>query len=54
MTVEELQALAEEEYEEAQKKVTSEEEEERKGPVPSSAVKEFLQKWDDVQKFTLE
>ena len=42
MTVEELQALVEEEQEATQNEVSSEEEEEkRKGPVPTSAVKEF-------------
>ena len=54
LNVEALQAIAEEENEEAQKEVLSEEKDEGKGPVPTSAVKEFLQKWDDVQKFALE
>ena len=51
LTVEELQAIVEEDYEEA----SSEEGEENKNaPAPTSAVREFLKKLEDIQKFALE
>ncbi|GFT53060.1 uncharacterized protein TNCV_4232061 [Trichonephila clavipes] len=46
LTIEELQEILNEEHEETQRNVSpSEQEEDERGPMPTSAIKDILEKW---------
>ncbi|GFW80798.1 uncharacterized protein TNCV_3778781 [Trichonephila clavipes] len=46
----ELQEILNEEYQETQRNVSpSEQEDDERGPMPTSAIKELLKKWEDVR-----
>ncbi|GFY03111.1 uncharacterized protein TNCV_981161 [Trichonephila clavipes] len=50
LTTEELQEILKEEQQETQRNVSpSEQEEDERGPMPTSAVKDLLKKWEDVR-----
>ncbi|GFV97381.1 uncharacterized protein TNCV_2038911 [Trichonephila clavipes] len=50
LTTEELQEILNEEYQETQRNVSpSEQEEDERGPMPTSAIKDLLKKWEDVR-----
>ncbi|GFS92396.1 uncharacterized protein TNCV_1204671 [Trichonephila clavipes] len=55
LTTEELQEILNEEHQEAQRNVSpSEQEEDERGPMPTSAVKDLLKKWEGVRAIVLE
>ncbi|GFU63162.1 uncharacterized protein TNCV_3465871 [Trichonephila clavipes] len=55
LTTEELQEILNEEHQETQRNVSpSEEEEHERGPKPTSAIKDLLEKWDAVRAVVLE
>ncbi|GFV42646.1 uncharacterized protein TNCV_840011 [Trichonephila clavipes] len=50
LTTEELQEILNEEHQETQRNVShSEQEEDERGPMPTSASKDLLKKWEDVR-----
>ncbi|GFS92604.1 uncharacterized protein TNCV_1160621 [Trichonephila clavipes] len=50
LTIEELQEILNEEYQETQRNVSpSEQEEDERGPMPTSAIKDLLKKWEAVR-----
>ncbi|GFW35056.1 uncharacterized protein TNCV_5066221 [Trichonephila clavipes] len=54
-TIEELQEILNEEHQETQRNVSpSEQEEDEKGPMPTSAIKDLLKKWEAVRAMVLE
>ncbi|GFT82096.1 uncharacterized protein TNCV_3910271 [Trichonephila clavipes] len=55
MTIEELQEILNEEHQETQRNVPpSEQEEDERGPMPTSAIKDLLKKWEAVRAMVLE
>ncbi|GFW27049.1 uncharacterized protein TNCV_92751 [Trichonephila clavipes] len=55
LTVEELQEILNEEHQETQRNVSpSEQEEDKRGPMPTSAIKDLLKKWEAVRAMVLE
>ncbi|GFW41947.1 uncharacterized protein TNCV_6561 [Trichonephila clavipes] len=55
LTTEELQEILNEEHQETHRNVSpSEQEEDEKGPMPTSAIKDLLKKWEDVRAMVLE
>ncbi|GFX52541.1 uncharacterized protein TNCV_4325571 [Trichonephila clavipes] len=55
LTTEELQEILNEEHQETQGNVSpSEQEEDERGPMPTSAIKDLLKKWEDVRAMVLE
>jgi Zn-dependent M16 (insulinase) family peptidase len=53
LTTEELQEIFNEKHQETQRDVSPEKENE-KGPMPTSAIKDLLKKWEDVRTTVLE
>ncbi|GFW34185.1 uncharacterized protein TNCV_288671 [Trichonephila clavipes] len=53
LTIEELQEILNDEHQETQRNVSKQEEDER-GPMPTSAIKDLLKKWDAVRAMILE
>ncbi|GFS89188.1 uncharacterized protein TNCV_1259271 [Trichonephila clavipes] len=50
LTAEELQEILNEEHQETHRNVSpSEQEEDERGPMPTSAIKDLLKKWEDVR-----
>ncbi|GFX95748.1 uncharacterized protein TNCV_4886741 [Trichonephila clavipes] len=54
LTIEELQEILNEEHQETQRNVSPEQEEDERGPMPTSAIKDFLKKWEAVRAMVLE
>ncbi|GFW92012.1 uncharacterized protein TNCV_2152911 [Trichonephila clavipes] len=55
LTTEELQDILNEEHQETQRNVSpSEQEEDERGPMPTSAIKDLLKKWEGVKAMVLE
>ncbi|GFW46064.1 uncharacterized protein TNCV_3276811 [Trichonephila clavipes] len=55
LTIEELQEILNEEYQETQRNVSpSEQEEDERGPMPTSAIQDLLKKWEAVRAMVLE
>ncbi|GFY27531.1 uncharacterized protein TNCV_2071511 [Trichonephila clavipes] len=55
LTTEELQEILNEEHQETQRNGSpSEQEEDERGPMPTSAIKDLLKKWEDVRAMVLE
>ncbi|GFX96891.1 uncharacterized protein TNCV_1996231 [Trichonephila clavipes] len=55
LTIEELQEILYEEHQETQRNVSaSEQQEDERGPMPTSAIKDLLKKWEDVRAMVLE
>ncbi|GFV29752.1 uncharacterized protein TNCV_1925771 [Trichonephila clavipes] len=55
LTIEEVQEIFNEEHQETQRNVSpSEQEEDERGPMPTSAIKDLLKKWDAVKEMVLE
>jgi hypothetical protein len=54
LTTDELQEMFNEEHQEIQRDVSPEKEENEKGPMPTSAIKDLLKKWEDVRTTVLE
>ncbi|GFX61401.1 uncharacterized protein TNCV_4894451 [Trichonephila clavipes] len=55
LTIEELQEILIEEYQETQRNVSpSEQEEDEREPMPTSAIKDLLKKWEAVRAMVLE
>ncbi|GFX45016.1 uncharacterized protein TNCV_3430651 [Trichonephila clavipes] len=55
LTTEELQEILNEEHQETQRNVSpSEQKEDKRGPMPTSAIKDLLKKWADVRAIILE
>ncbi|GFV61728.1 uncharacterized protein TNCV_188861 [Trichonephila clavipes] len=55
LTTEELQEILNEEHQETHRNVSpSEKEEDERGPMPTSAIKDLLKKWEDVRAMVLE
>ncbi|GFT54759.1 uncharacterized protein TNCV_5001321 [Trichonephila clavipes] len=55
LTTEELQEILNEEHQETQRNVSpSEQEEDERGPMPTSAIKDLLKKWEAVRAMVLE
>ncbi|GFS59068.1 uncharacterized protein TNCV_69611 [Trichonephila clavipes] len=55
LTIEELQEILNEEHQETQQNVSpSEQEEDERGPMPTSAIKDLLKKWEAVRAMVLE
>ncbi|GFT21326.1 uncharacterized protein TNCV_3816131 [Trichonephila clavipes] len=55
LTIEELQEILNEEHQETQRNVSpSEQEEGERGPMPTSAIKDLLKKWEAVRAMVLE
>ncbi|GFV94975.1 uncharacterized protein TNCV_1029731 [Trichonephila clavipes] len=55
LTIEELQEILYEEHQETQRNVSpSEQEEDEREPMPTSAIKDLLKKWEDVRAMVLE
>ncbi|GFV57728.1 uncharacterized protein TNCV_4463261 [Trichonephila clavipes] len=55
LTIEELQEILKEEHQETQRNVSpSQQEEDKRGPMPTSAIKDTLKKWADVKAMVLE
>ncbi|GFT97855.1 uncharacterized protein TNCV_2167651 [Trichonephila clavipes] len=55
LTIEELQEILNEEHQETQRHVSpSEQEEDERGPMPTSAIKDLLKKWEAVKAMVLE
>ncbi|GFU49640.1 uncharacterized protein TNCV_3646851 [Trichonephila clavipes] len=54
-TIEELQEILNVEHQETQRNVSpSEQEEDERGPMPTSAIKDLLKKWEAVRAMVLE
>ncbi|GFS99827.1 uncharacterized protein TNCV_1062801 [Trichonephila clavipes] len=54
LTIEELQEILNEEHQETQRNVSpSEQEEDKRGPMPTSAIKDLLKKWKAVRAMVL-
>ncbi|GFV66109.1 uncharacterized protein TNCV_1649211 [Trichonephila clavipes] len=55
LTIEELQEILNEEHQETQRNVSpSEQVEDERGPMPTSAIKDLLKKWDAVRAMVLQ
>ncbi|GFV32349.1 uncharacterized protein TNCV_1676351 [Trichonephila clavipes] len=55
LTTEQLQEILNKEHQETQRNVSpSEQEEDERGPMPTSAIKNLLKKWEDVRAMLLE
>ncbi|GFX40826.1 uncharacterized protein TNCV_3760471 [Trichonephila clavipes] len=55
LTIEELQEILNEKHQETQRNVSpSEQEEDERGPMPASAVKDLLKKWEAIRAMVLE
>ncbi|GFU21593.1 uncharacterized protein TNCV_3827881 [Trichonephila clavipes] len=55
LTIEELQAILNEEHQETQRNVSpSEQEEDGRGPMPTFVIKDLLKKWEAVRAMVLE
>ncbi|GFW04821.1 uncharacterized protein TNCV_4880571 [Trichonephila clavipes] len=54
LTIEELQEILNEEYQETRRDVSPEQEEDERGPMPTSAIKDLLKKWEAVRAMVLE
>ncbi|GFY23942.1 uncharacterized protein TNCV_4896231 [Trichonephila clavipes] len=55
LTIEELQEILNEEHQETQPNVSpSEQEEDKRGPMPTSAIKDLLKKWETLRAMVLE
>ncbi|GFU27395.1 uncharacterized protein TNCV_3323121 [Trichonephila clavipes] len=55
LTIEKLQEILNEEQQETQRNVSpSEQDEDERGPMPTSAIKDLLKKWDAVRAMVLE
>jgi hypothetical protein len=54
LTTEELQEILNGEHQETQRGVSPEKKEDEKGPMPTSAIKDILKKWEDVRTTVLE
>ncbi|GFV78307.1 uncharacterized protein TNCV_94671 [Trichonephila clavipes] len=55
LTTEELHEILNEEHQETQRNVSpSEQEEDERGPMPTSAIKDLLKKWESVRAMVLE
>ncbi|GFV08338.1 uncharacterized protein TNCV_327721 [Trichonephila clavipes] len=55
LTIEELQEILNEEHQETQRNMSPyEQEEDERGPMPTSAIKDLLKKWDAVRAMVLE
>ncbi|GFT80647.1 uncharacterized protein TNCV_515821 [Trichonephila clavipes] len=55
LTIEELQEILNEEHQETQRNMSpSEQEEDERGPMPTSAIKNLLKKWEAVRAMVLE
>ncbi|GFX23249.1 uncharacterized protein TNCV_4560311 [Trichonephila clavipes] len=55
LTIEELQEILNEEHRETERNVSpSEQEEDERGPMPTSAIKDLLKKWEAVRAMVLE
>ncbi|GFV38426.1 uncharacterized protein TNCV_4393071 [Trichonephila clavipes] len=55
LTTEELQEILNEEHQETQRNVSpSEQEEDEGGPMPTSAIKDLLKKWEGIRAMVLE
>ncbi|GFV82950.1 uncharacterized protein TNCV_1179651 [Trichonephila clavipes] len=55
LTIEELQEILYEEHQETQRNVSpSDQEEDERGPMPTSAIKDILKKWEAVRAMVLE
>ncbi|GFW96856.1 uncharacterized protein TNCV_2159921 [Trichonephila clavipes] len=55
LTIEELQEILNKEPQETQRNVSpSEQEEDERGPMPTSAIKDLLKKWEAVRAMVLE
>ncbi|GFS48396.1 receptor-type tyrosine-protein phosphatase kappa [Trichonephila clavipes] len=55
LTIEELQEILNEERQETQRSVSpSEQEEDKRGPMPTSSIKDLSKKWEDVREMVLE
>ncbi|GFS48045.1 uncharacterized protein TNCV_3599751 [Trichonephila clavipes] len=55
LTIEKLQEILNEEHQETQRNVSpSEQEEDERGPMPTSAIKDLLKKWEAVRAMVLE
>ncbi|GFX18231.1 uncharacterized protein TNCV_4305331 [Trichonephila clavipes] len=55
LTIEEVQEILNEEHQETQGNVSpSEQEEDERGPMPTSAIKDLLKKWEAVRAIVLE
>ncbi|GFX57936.1 uncharacterized protein TNCV_3069031 [Trichonephila clavipes] len=54
LTIEELQEILNEEHQETQRNMSpSEQEEDERGPMPTSAIKDILKKWEDARAMIL-
>ncbi|GFW24995.1 uncharacterized protein TNCV_3154981 [Trichonephila clavipes] len=54
LTIEELQDILSEEHQETQQNVSPSEQEDERGPMPTSATKDLLKKWEAVREIVLE
>ncbi|GFS95183.1 uncharacterized protein TNCV_2705261 [Trichonephila clavipes] len=54
LTTEELQEILNEENQETQRNVSHSEQEDERGPMPTSAIKDLLKKWEAVRTMVLE
>ncbi|GFW69272.1 uncharacterized protein TNCV_486211 [Trichonephila clavipes] len=55
LTIEELQEILNEEHQETQRNMSpSKQEEDERGPMPTSAIKNLLKKWEAVRAMVLE
>ncbi|GFT89684.1 uncharacterized protein TNCV_3137711 [Trichonephila clavipes] len=55
LTTEELQEILNKKHQETQRNASpSEQEEDERGPMPTSAIKDLLKKWEDVRAMVLE
>ncbi|GFQ90506.1 uncharacterized protein TNCT_375641 [Trichonephila clavata] len=54
LTTEELQEILNEEHQETQRNVSPEQKEDERGPIPTSAIKDLLKKWEDVRAIVVE
>ncbi|GFS57764.1 uncharacterized protein TNCV_2908781 [Trichonephila clavipes] len=54
LTIEELQEILNEEHQETQRNVSPEQKEDERGPMPTSAIKDGLKKWEAVRAMVLE
>ncbi|GFV21824.1 uncharacterized protein TNCV_4525111 [Trichonephila clavipes] len=55
LTIEELQEILNQEHQKTQRNVSSsEQEEDERGPMPTSAIKDLLKKWEAVRAMVLE
>ncbi|GFS95175.1 uncharacterized protein TNCV_2705201 [Trichonephila clavipes] len=54
LTIEELQEILNEEHQQTQRNISpSEQEVDERGPMPTSAIKDLLKKWEDVRAMVL-